>query len=427
MHSSSRSHNISNQLHFSNTKEKKILSGPHWKFNDVHNHLIMRKQVQVIIQVIMFQQLITSNICDNCKHRLITLLCFSHLKARFNTYIFILEHGCYRCTFLSSNRMYWDFALNSNMITLLLKTPVFYLSEEEHPSSRFEFLVSPILVHSWPLLDFSVNSWVWSWFCCGVAQKAVLHSSLVFSSSQHRKLFQISKGWEEDLVLRNTQWYKSEVKVHKFKTMTVENPWQNYALGASSPIPGSTQTSCKWLGKEGDFSKCLVHMQLSCITPAWAQELDVLSQNVLLMQLHRECIKHSDNGMILNVFSWLVLLRDTKERKKKFWEFEKEALLCKTFAIRAVLIGVTSSAFPDEYSLLGCHQMKYSLISHEIQPLKVLTWADGGPVKMLKLSQSVSLNFCSGINCCCVRKEMSYLSAMQFNVLRMLWCFACHV
>lgn len=86
MHSSSRSHNISNQLHFSNTKEKKILSGPHWKFNDVHNHLIMRKQVQVIIQVIMFQQLITSNICDNCKHRLITLLCFSHLKARFNTY-----------------------------------------------------------------------------------------------------------------------------------------------------------------------------------------------------------------------------------------------------------------------------------------------------------------------------------------------------
>lgn len=91
-------------------RKKKILSGPHWKFNDVHNHLIMRKQVQVIIQVIMFQQLITSNICDNCKHRLITLLCFSHLKARFNTYIFILEHGCYRCTFLSSNRMYWDFA-----------------------------------------------------------------------------------------------------------------------------------------------------------------------------------------------------------------------------------------------------------------------------------------------------------------------------
>lgn len=76
--------------------------------------------------------------------------------------------------------------------------------------------------------------------------------------------------------------------------------------------------------------------------------------------------------MMLNVFSWLVLLRDTKERKKK-QEFEKEALLCKTFAIRAVLIGVTSSAFPDEYSLLGCHQMKYSLISHEIQPLKVLT------------------------------------------------------
>lgn len=135
---------------------------------------------------------------------------------------------------------------------------------------------------------------------------------------------------------------------------------------------------------------------------------------------------NSDNGMILNVFSWLVLLRDTKERKKN-QEFEKEALLCKTFVSRALLIGVSSLAFPDVYSLLGCHQVKYSLISHEIQPLKALTWADGGPAKMLKLSQSVSLNFCSGINCCCVCKEMSYLSAMQFNVLRMLWCFACHV
>lgn len=104
----SRSH-ISNQLLFSSTNEKKMLSGPHWKWNDVHSHL-MRKQVQVIIRVIMLQQLITSNICDNCK-QLITVLCFScvtDLKNTFQYPIHVFFHVLTICVRTWEPQMYFS-------------------------------------------------------------------------------------------------------------------------------------------------------------------------------------------------------------------------------------------------------------------------------------------------------------------------------
>lgn len=149
--------------------------------------------------------------------------------------------------------------------------------------------------------------------------------------------------------------------MHKFKTMMVETPQQNYRVEHCHLFLEAPKDCVSHNVMKGNSPSWLIRMQVGTVVPTWTQELDVLRMSVSCSCTRNISIVVTMGWSLMYSLTAHVLRAKKKASRGTENLLERLFLLRKTCVIRPLLKGVRNAPFWSFFKFISCSCMEIAL------------------------------------------------------------------